>query len=91
MQTNRIPDFNDKSLNGMHMWFAEMLARELLFHPDDDPADIIRISDGTPTFIAPEVEAARKVLGEMFDLHHDEVYEAAYESAMKAMAHLLNA
>ena len=69
MQTNRIPEFSNKSFDGMLMWFSEMQVRGLLFHPDDDPADIIRISDSTATFFAPEVKTARTILGEMFELH----------------------
>ena len=53
METSRIPKFSDKSFDGMLMWFSELQVRGLLFHPDDDPADIIRISDSTATFFSP--------------------------------------
>ena len=91
MQTNRIPEFSDKSFDGMLMWFSEMQVRGLLFHPDDDPADIIRISDSTATFFAPEVKTARTILGEMFELHGDNVYEAVYPIAMNAAGIQLDA
>ena len=84
MQTSRIPEFSDKSFDGMLMWFSEMQVRGLLFHPDDDPADIIRISDSTATFFAPEVKTARTILGEMCEIHGDNVYEAVYPIAMNA-------
>ena len=91
MQTSRIPEFSDKSFDGMLMWFSEMQVRGLLFHPDDDPADIIRISDSTATFFAPEVKTARTILGEMFELHSDNVYEAVYPIAMIAAGIQLDA
>ena len=91
MQTNRIPEFSDKSFDGMLMWFSEMQVRGLLFHPDDDPADIIQISDSTATFVAPEVETARTILAEMFELHSENVYEAAYPIFMNAMGIQLDA
>ncbi len=39
----RIPDLNAASFDGAVQWFTEMANHGLLFHPDDDPADIVVI------------------------------------------------
>ena len=91
MQTNRIPSFSDKSFDGMLAWFSEMSVRGLLFHPDDDPASIFQIKDNIPTFVKAEANTARQILDEMFDLHSDDVYEAAYPIFMNKMGIRLDA
>jgi hypothetical protein len=42
--TSRIPDFSDKSFDGMLTWFSEMSLRNLIFHPDDMPESIVSIT-----------------------------------------------
>jgi len=69
----------------MLTWFATMSKRGLLFHPDD-PAEIIQdIATGKPTFSPGESGKAQDILDTMFDLHGDEVYEAAYPIFMTCM------
>mgnify|MGYP001565083895 FL=1 len=46
MSTSRIPDYSDKSIDGMLTWFSEMSVRDLLFHPDDAPETIISTATG---------------------------------------------
>lgn len=85
MNTSRIPEFSDKSFNGMQNWFATMSVRELLFHPDDLPETISGIATGEPTFSATECVEVSAVLNEMIAQHGDKVYEAAYPVFMKRM------
>jgi len=82
---NRIPACASFSFDGMLFWFAELSKQDLLFHPDDDPAEIVAIADGTKTFSDAEVKKLRKLLDKMFALNGDEVYEAAYPVFMKRM------
>jgi len=85
MNTSRIPEFSDQSFDGMLNWFVTMSKRDLLFHPDDLPETISSIATGEPTFSANECIEAKTVLNEMFALHGDQVYEAAYPIFMKRM------
>ena len=88
---SRIPACKSYTFDGMLYWFAEMSAKDLLFHPDDDPADIVRIADNVPTFDENEVHQVRKILDRMFAKNGDDVYEAAYPIFMKCMGIQLDA
>ncbi len=87
---SRIPALREVSFDGALMWFSEMQRQQLLFHPEDDPADIISNRDNTPVFSAREVEEVRFLIGELDKgLGHDKMIEAAYPVFMKACgAHL---
>ena len=86
MQTqSRIPKLNEVSFDGALMWFSEMQCQHLLFHPEDDPADIVRIADGVRTFSSQEVTQLRCLLEELeTGIGHEKVVEAAYPVFMKA-------
>ncbi len=89
---SRIPTLNDVSFDGALWWFAEMQARDLLFHPEDDPASIVLIKDGTQAFSAVEVEDARHVLGILENgIGHEAVCAAAYPIFMNAVGIRLDA
>lgn len=85
MQTSRIPDFANKSREGMSIWFAEMSLRGLLFHPEDEPKDIFMIATNERTFSPDECEKLDGILGDMFSMYGDGVCEAAYPVFMKTM------
>ena len=91
MNTSRIPDFSDKSFDGMLTWFAEMSVHELVFHPDDAPESIVSIATGEKVFTADECQKLENTLSEMFGQFNDEVYEAAYPVFMKRMGIQLDA
>lgn len=93
MQTqSRIPKLHDTTFDGALMWFSEMQCSKLLFHPEDDPADIIRISSGEQLFSADEVNELRFVLNELDEkLGHEKMIEAAYPIFMKAFGNRLDA
>lgn len=88
---SRIPTCKNYNFDGMLYWFAEMSVSDLLFHPDDDPADIVRIADNTPTFDKNEVRQLRKILDRMFAKNGLDVYEAAYPVFMNRMGIRLDA
>lgn len=75
-QASRIPQWSDHGFDGMLLWFSEMSARGLLFHPDDDPADIIHVTSGERLFSDNEAHELRDTLSVMFKQEGDMVYEA---------------
>lgn len=93
MQTqSRIPKLNAVSFDGALLWFSEMQCQNLLFHPEDDPAEIVRISDGTKTFSKQEVMEIRFFLGELeTGIGHEKVIEAAYPIFMNACGNQMDA
>ena len=68
-----------------------MQCRGLLFHPDDDPADIVVIQSGERMLRNRETEEARFVLDALFAVLGDGVYEAAYPVMMNACGIQLDA
>lgn len=78
MHSSRIPDFANKSREGMSRWFSEMSLRGLLFHPEDRPNDIISIATCEKFFHSDECAKLEAIMAEMFDRFGDDVCEVAY-------------
>ncbi|MFZ2301413.1 MAG: hypothetical protein WAW10_06035 [Gallionella sp.] len=93
MQTqSRIPKLHDTTFDGALLWFSEMQCSRLLFHPEDDPADIICIQNGKRAFSDIEVKELRFLLNELEEnLGHDKVIGAAYPIFMTACGIQLDA
>lgn len=83
MKSSRIPDFANKTRQGMTRWFSEMALRGLLFHPEDRPRDIIVIATGKPTFSRGECAKLDLIMTDMFGRFGDGVCQAAYPVFMK--------
>ncbi len=89
---SRIPALCEVSFDGASIWFSEMQSQKLLFHPEDDPADIIKIADNTPLFSSSEVKEVRFLIGELDrGLGHEKMIEAAYPVFMNACGVKLDA
>lgn len=89
---SRIPKLHDTTFDSALLWFSEMQCDGLLFHPEDDPADIIGIADGERTFTDTEVQELRFLLEELDEnLGHDRMIEAAYPIFMNAFGLQLDA
>ncbi len=89
---SRIPKLHDTTFDSALLWFSEMQCSSLLFHPEDDPANIIRISNGEQLFSSNEVNELRFVLNELEEgLGHERVIEAAYPIFMNAFGNKLDA
>jgi hypothetical protein len=89
---SRIPKLRDTTFDSALMWFSELQCEDLLFHPEDDPASIIRFSDDKPMFTYAEVQELRFLLNELDDnLGHDQAIEAAYPIFMNAFGIQLDA
>jgi hypothetical protein len=84
MHTFRIPDFANKSREGMSIWFAEMALRGLLFHPEDAPSDIMKDNTREQLFSSDECARINRIIGEMFTLFGDDVCETCYPIFMNA-------
>lgn len=84
MHASRIPDFANKSREGMSIWFAEMSLRGLLFHPEDAPDSICTIATGERAFTTGECAKLDGIMSEMFSLFGDDVCEACYSIFMRA-------
>jgi hypothetical protein len=84
MHASRIPDFVNKSVEGMSNWFAEMSLRGLLFHPEDTPESICTIATDERTFSAGECTKLDGIMCEMFALFGDDVCETCYPIFMRA-------
>lgn len=72
---NRIPGFGATCPDGMPAWFAEIAKRDLLFHSDDDPGDIVCVADGA---------ALGGVLAGILAPHRDGVHGAWHAILMRA-------
>lgn len=89
---SRILKLHDTTFDGALLWFSEMQCANLLFHPEDDPAEIIRISSGKRLFSDEEVQELRALLNELEEgIGHEKVIEAAYPIVMKAFGNQLDA
>ena len=84
MNASRIPQFANKSREGMSIWFAEMSLRGLLFHPEEASSSIITIAKKERAFTPNECVELDGIMAEMFKLFGDCVCEAAYPIFMKA-------
>lgn len=88
---SRIPAYESGNADGMQMWFAEMSVRGLLFHPEEDPGQIIRTGTWERTFTDAEADQLRGILGSMFAEHGDETINACYPIFMRAAGQRLDA
>jgi hypothetical protein len=89
--TSRIPSLRNTSFDGMLVWFAKLSKRGLLFHVDDDPAEIIATSTGERAFSDEEAAALRAMIAKLFRRHGNDVYEAEYPIFMNAVGMRLDA
>lgn len=82
---SRIPMLREATFDGALSWFAEMQNHQLLFHPEDDPADIVRIANGERVFSDREAAEVRFVLDAIDrQLGHQTLMDAAYRVFMMA-------
>lgn len=83
MRALRVPDFANKSFEGMSRWFNEMALGGLLFHPEDAPESVISGVSGKALFSASECVKLDRILSEMFSMFGDGVCRAAYPIFMR--------
>jgi hypothetical protein len=91
MVSSRIPSYKENGFDGMLQWFSEMSNLGFLFHPDDEPENIVYISSGVQLFSNAECKIINEIYRSMFSKFGDDVYEAAYPIFMKAINNKLDA
>jgi hypothetical protein len=82
---SRIPALQEQTFAAAQQWFATMQKAELLFHPDDDPQDIVTVATNKPVFTAIEATEVRAIMEQLFEALGDDVYEACYPLAIGAL------
>ena len=80
MSQNRIPKLTAASTKAAIDWFEELHRAGLMFHPDDDPADVVDIATGVNTFSKAECERVNKSMARLFASLGDDVYEIAFNT-----------
>jgi len=89
---SRVPKLHDTTFDSALLWFSELHCNGLLFHPEDDPAEIIRFADDKRMLSDAEVQELRFLLDELDEnLGHDRMIEAAYPIFMNAVGIQLDA
>jgi hypothetical protein len=83
MHATRIPDFTNKTPEGMSIWFTEMSLRGLLFHPEEDAASIRTTATGEKTFTAEECRKLNSIMSQMFALFGEGVCDVCYPIFMQ--------
>ncbi len=83
MNTSRIPDFVARTPHGMQVWFAEMSARDLIFHPEEAPREIYHVVTGERMFSGAECTKLEAILSTMFTSFGEGVIDAAYPIFMR--------
>lgn len=82
---DRIPDLIDNSTHAMSQWFSDMADSGLIFHPEDEAASIVFISNDEPLFSTAEAAKAQAMIDNFFNQFGDvAVIEAAYSHFMRA-------
>ncbi|WP_349570952.1 hypothetical protein [Azotobacter salinestris] len=82
---SRIPQPAGTTFENIRDWFIAMRDSGLLFHPEDDPADIVRIDSGEQLFTDTEVVELRALLDRFFTAQEEGVCEAGYPVFMDAL------
>jgi hypothetical protein len=82
---SRIPKLSDTTFDGALLWFSELQCGGLLFHPEDDPADILLNRTNDRLFSDSEITEVRFLINELEErIGHEQVIKAAYPIFMKA-------
>jgi len=79
---NRIPEVKNDSIEAMQDWFNEMKEKGLLFHPDDDPREIVSLIDVKLGSIFTEEESnlLDGIIDSFFRIHGEAVYDAGLKA-----------
>jgi len=92
---SRIPKLSDTTFDGALLWFSELQCSGLLFHPEDDPTDILTGPIGATNnrlFSDSEAAEVRFLIDELEEkIGHEDVIKAAYPIFMKAFGIQLDA
>jgi hypothetical protein len=79
MTISRIPQVNGVSKKAAFEWLSALHEREMLFCLDDDPREILKISDWTRAFTEAEAEEISEILNRLFAAIGDELHDLAFQ------------
>ena len=82
---NRIPAIPGKSRFALERWFNKLHLEGLLFHPDDQPENIVSIATNEQVFAPLECQKLREGIQILFESHGDLVYEVALNYFQKSI------
>ncbi|MDV7211281.1 hypothetical protein [Azotobacter beijerinckii] len=82
---SRIPQPFGTTFGDARDWFIAMRDANLLFHLEDDPADIVHIGSGERLFTDAEVVELRAILDRFLAARGERVCEAGYPVFMEAL------
>ena len=85
VDATRIPDWSDRSHQGLVRWWQQMVSQHLAFHPDDDPDSVISFADGKALFSADACAKLRLIVAEMRREHGVAVYQVAEQEVLAWM------
>ena len=77
---NRIPVLDEITPTSARNCMDQMIESRLLFHPDDDPSEIIGVRTGARLFNNDEVSTLREIIRRLFAGLGDQVYEIGCEA-----------
>ena len=84
--SSRLPALTHTTVAGASAWFAALRERGFLFHPEDDPADIICLTTGAALFSKSEVAELRISLAKLDTaIGQDNIIDAACPVFMGAL------
>lgn len=90
--TSRIPKLSATTFDGALLWLSQLQNVSQLFHPEDDPDSIYRISNDQKLFTDSEVSEIRAVIDKFeTGIGHKSMIEAAYPDFVKVLNLQLNA
>ena len=89
MRATRIPKPDGYSLVPMRRWFEKMRMKKWLFHPEDDPGDIVWIKNGKRMFTNAEAVELRRILANAERILGDRLCDAAYPSFWYAQPRIM--
>jgi hypothetical protein len=82
-RSNRIPILTSTSPLHAEQWFSALRANGLIFHPDDDPAEIVDVISGEAVFSASEIAQLRSTMSMLFTNLGDATYDICHEEMLK--------
>lgn len=80
MNESRIPHPLGTSTKAAAAWLATLHKRSMLFCLDDDPREIVLISDGSRMFSDREAEKVSSILDILFLKLDDKLHDLAFET-----------
>lgn len=90
--SSRLPTLTDTTVAGASAWFTALRDRGFLFHPEDDPADIICLTTGAALFSKREAAELRMSLAKLDTaIGQDNIIDAACPVFMTALGLPCNA